>query len=184
MSDASDIAPVPARHGFASRFFHWAVAALVLLMIPAGFVMIQEGLPRPVQNALFLYHKNAGVLVFALVILRLVWRKIQPPPPLPESVPRWQAWLATVNHRLLYALLLLMPIAGYVRVKAGGFPIETLDAWGVPALVPESEAIAGIAKSLHYYGALTISALIALHLLAALYHGVIRRDGVTARMWF
>lgn len=183
MTEAPDIPPKPARHGFVARFFHWSVALLVLLMIPAGFVMVQEGLPRPVQNALFLSHKNAGILVFALVVLRLVWRKIQPPPPLPDTVPRWQAWIATFNHGLLYLLLILMPIAGYVRVKAGGFPIETLDAWGVPSLMPESEAIAEIAKSAHYYGGLAISALIGLHVLAAIYHRFIGRDGVAARMW-
>ncbi|MGC9417516.1 MAG: cytochrome b [Rhodovulum sp.] len=171
------------RYGFLSRFFHWAVALLVFLMIPAGFVMVQDWTPRPVQNALFLFHKNAGLLVLALVILRLVWRKVQPPPSLPDSVPRWQAWLATFNHRLLYVLLFLMPIAGYVRVKSGGFPIETLDAWGVPTLVPESEAVAGIAKSVHYYGGLAISALITLHVLAAMFHRFIRRDGVAERMW-
>lgn len=177
------IASNPARHGFLARFFHWSVALLVLLMIPAGFVMVQDGLPRSVQNALFLVHKNAGLLVLALVILRLSWRQFRPPPPLPESVPRWQAWLATLNHRLLYLLLVVMPIAGYVRVKAGGFPIETLDAWGVPALVPKSDYVAGIAKTLHYYGGLAITALIALHVLAAMYHHFVRRDGVVARMW-
>ncbi|MEX5727771.1 cytochrome b561 [Rhodovulum iodosum] len=172
-----------ARHGFLTRFFHWAVALLVFLMIPAGFVMIQDGLPQSVQNTLFLFHKNTGILIFALMILRLLWRSLRPPPPLPENVPGWQVWAANLTHRLLYALLLLMPIAGYVRVKAGGFPIETLDAWGVPALVPESEMLAGIAKTLHFYGALAISAFIALHVLAAVYHGVVRRDGVVARMW-
>jgi len=183
MAEASDIAPRSASYGLVSRFFHWSVALLVLLMIPAGFVMVQEGLPRPVQNALFLFHKNCGLLVFALLLLRLAWRRFRPPPPLPDSVPQWQAAVAALNHRLLYVLLALMPIAGYVRVKAGGFPIETLDGWGVPALVPESDAIAGIAKALHYYGALAITALIALHLLAAMYHRLVRRDGVVARMW-
>ncbi|SIO54488.1 cytochrome b561 [Rhodovulum sp. ES.010] len=171
------------RYSFLSRAFHWSVALLVLLMIPAGAVMIQDGLPQPVQNTLFILHKNTGLLVLALVLLRLVWRQIAPPPPLPDRVPGWQRRVADLNHRLLYLLLVLMPVAGYVRVKAGGFPIETLDAWGVPALVPESEALATFAKSVHYYGALALGALIGLHLLAALYHGAIRRDGVVARMW-
>lgn len=170
------------RYGIIARMFHWSVALVVLLTIPAGFVMIQEGLPRDLQNALFLFHKNVGVLILALVLLRLLWHRLQPPPPLPESTPRWQVRVAGVNHGLLYLLLLLMPVTGYVRVKAGGFPIETLDAWGVPALVPNSEALAGIAKTAHFYGGYTIAALIGLHILAALYHGLIRRDGVLARM--
>lgn len=174
----------PGRYSLLARSLHWIVALVVLLTIPAGFVMVQEGLPRQVQNTLFIFHKNVGIVVLALVILRFLWRNLRPPPPLPESVPGWQVWIGKVNHGLLYGLLILMPVAGYVRVKAGGFPVEMLDAWGVPALVPESEALAAFAKSMHYFGAFAIGALIALHVLAALYHGLIRRDGVLARMWW
>jgi cytochrome b561 len=76
-----------------------------------------------------------------------------------------------------------MPVAGYVRVRAGGFPIEWLDALGLPTLVPRSDQLAEVAKNIHYSGSLVLAALVALHVGAALYHGMFRRDGVFSRMW-
>jgi cytochrome b561 len=159
------------------------VAIVVLSTIPAGFVMVQPDLARPVQNALFIYHKNVGVLVLALVLARLVYRLRHPPPPLPRGVPAWQGRIAGLTHLALYALLLVMPVAGYVRVRAGGFPVEALDALGLPTLVPRSDALAETAKAAHYYGAVAIAALIVLHVGAALHHAILRRDGVFSRMW-
>lgn len=166
-----------------ARLLHWIMAVLILATIPAGFVMIQEGVSRSLQDALFLFHKNVGVLLLVLVLGRILYRWRHPAPPLPDDLPDWQKMAARLSHIGLYALLLIMPIAGYVRVKAGGFPLESLDALGVPSLVPRSDAVAEIAKSIHYFGAIAITALIALHLAAAAHHGIVRRDGVFSRIW-
>ncbi len=171
------------RYRTPARLFHWTMALLVLLMIPAGAIMIREGISRDIQNTLFIFHKNVGVLILFLVIARLVFRLLNPPPPLPADMPDVQKRIAGATHLALYAFLFLMPIAGYVRVKAGGFPIETLDALGVPSLVPRSDALAEVAKSVHYAGSLAITAVVLLHVGAAIYHGVVRKDGVFSRMW-
>jgi cytochrome b561 len=169
-------------YSFVARFLHWTMAFLVLVMLVVGFAMVQQGLPKPLQGALYILHKNTGILILALVVLRFVWRKIDPPPPLPDSAPRWQQAIADFNHGALYLLLFLMPILGYVRVKAADLPIESLDAMGMQSLVPASEPLAKLASTLHLAGALALAALVALHLLAAFYHGAIRRDGVYSRM--
>jgi cytochrome b561 len=166
-----------------ARLFHWTVAILVLLMIPAGVTMIQDGIGRSLQNTLFIFHKNVGVVVLLLVLARLAYRLLHPPPPLPEAVPALQRRIAGATHAALYALLLIVPLAGYVRVRAGGFPIEGLDAMGLPALVPRSETLAEAAKALHWAGGLALAALVLLHVGAALYHGIFRRDGIFSRMW-
>jgi len=171
------------RYAPPARLLHWLMAILILLTIPAGLIMVQQGLDRGLQNALFIYHKNVGVLLFFLVLLRLILRWRNPPPPLPDSVPAWQARIAGLSHRALYALLIILPIAGYVRVRAGGFPIEALDALGAPTLVGRSDAVANVAKSIHYGAGLTIAALIALHVGAALFHGIVKRDTVFSRIW-
>lgn len=171
------------RYSTTARVFHWIMAALILLTIPAGFIMVQPDLDRQVQNALFLYHKNVGVLLLLLVVARLAWHLITPPPPLPAHVPNWQARIARVTHVSLYILLFVMPVAGYIRVRAGGFPIESLDALGVPSLVPRSDALADTAKSVHYVAGVTITAVLALHVSAALFHGIVKRDGVFSRIW-
>ncbi|MCE6958014.1 cytochrome b [Cereibacter sphaeroides] len=165
-----------------ARFLHWTVAAIVLCMIPAGLIMTTEGLPRPVQDTLFIFHKNAGVIVGLLMLVRLAYRGAHPPPPLPASVPDWQARIARLTHGLLYALLILMAVSGFVRVTAGGFPLEGWDALGLPRL-PKMEAVGKAASSLHWATAMVLIPLVLLHAGAALHHALVRRDGVFARMW-
>jgi cytochrome b561 len=166
-----------------ARLLHWLTAILILLLIPVGALMVQDGLPRAFQNTLFIMHKNVGSLVLILVAVRLFYRWRNPPVLAKVELPRIQELAAHLTHLGLYAMLLIMPIAGYVRVRAGGFPIEVLDALGVPALVPKSEALAEFAKMVHYYGSYAIAGLAAAHIGAALFHGLIRKDGIFARMW-
>ena len=166
-----------------ARLLHWLVALAVIATIPIGTVMVQEGLARSVQNTLFILHKNGGVLILLFVVLRLAYRAAFPPPPLPDTVPGWQRRAAAFSHAGLYTLLLVMAVSGYVRVEAGGFPIEILDALGVPTPVPESEALESAAKATHFYARYLLIALILVHFSAALYHALVRRDGVFGRMW-
>lgn len=166
-----------------AKWLHWSMALLILTTIPVGFLMIQDGLNRSLQNSLFIFHKNVGVLLLVLVVIRLIYRARNAPPPEPAHLPNWQVKVAGITHGLLYTLLFVMPIAGYVRVRAGGFPIEALDAMGVPALVAKSETLEGFAKSVHFYGGWAIAILVAMHVGAALQHGLIKRDGVFSRMW-
>ena len=171
------------RYRTSARLLHWLMALLILLTIPAGLIMVQSDIGRTVQNALFIYHKNVGVLLLVLVLIRLRVRWRNPPPPRYAGLPAWQERVAVATHRLLYVLLVFLPVAGYVRVRAGGFPIEGLDALGVPALVPLSDTLAERAKTLHRWAGLVLIPLVLLHVGAALYHGVVRRDGILARMW-
>ena len=166
-----------------ARWLHWTVAALVLAMIPVGALMVQEGLGRSLQNSLFIFHKNTGVIVGLLVTARLLYRWRNPPPKLPQGLPLWQRRVAFWTHAFLYTLIVIMPISGYVRVRSGGFPIELLDAMGIGTLLPKSDAVANAAKSLHYAGAWALVILVAMHVGAALQHALIKRDGVFERMW-
>jgi cytochrome b561 len=178
--------PPTAPRGYptAARWLHWITALVVLLTIPAGVIMVTEGISRPLQNALFLFHKNVGVVILILVILRLAI-KLGPakPDPLPASIPDWQQKASAVSHVALYLLLIVMAVSGYIRVVAGGFPIEMLNAINAPALVPRSDALAETAKSVHYWARYGLVAFVLLHVGAALQHGLIKRDGVFGRMW-
>ena len=164
-----------------AKWLHWSMALLILITIPVGFLMIQDGLNRSLQNSLFIFHKNVGVLLLVLIVIRLIYRARNAPPPEPAHLPDWQVKVAGLTHGLLYTLLFVMPVAGYVR--AGGFPVEALDAMGLPTLVPKSETLAAFAKSVHFYGGWAIAILVAMHIGAALQHGLIKRDGVFSRMW-
>jgi cytochrome b561 len=166
-----------------SRLLHWITALLVLATIPAGLTMVQEGLARPVQDTLFIFHKNVGVVILLLVLTRLAVRSVYPPPPLPATVPEWQRRAADASHTLLYSLLIVMPVSGYIRVRAGGFPIDAPYAMGAPHLTPRSNWPEETAIQIHATARILLIQLILMHVGAALHHLLIRRDGVFGRMW-
>ncbi|TVR67741.1 MAG: cytochrome b [Gemmatimonadales bacterium] len=169
-------------YGTVARLFHWVTVLLVFLMIPAGIAMTSEGF-GDIRNELFIFHKGAGAVLLVLVLLRVAWRLIRPAPPMPESVPAAQRRLARWNHVLLYALLVVMTVSGYVRVVAGGFPIELLEAFGIPPLVPENTDLANRMSVLHKFSVYALMAFIGAHIAAASYHAFIARDGIAGRMW-
>lgn len=175
--------PAPPVYKPVARALHWLTALLIIATIPAGTTMVQEGLSRPLQDSLFIFHKNVGVILLLLVLARLAYRAANPPPPLPDSVPPLQQTIAHATHVLLYALLLTMAVSGFVRVAAGGFPIEGLDALGIPKLVPKSEGLANTAQAIHFWVRYPLIVLILAHVGAAAMHGIVKRDGVFSRMW-
>lgn len=166
-----------------ARALHWIVALLLIAMIPAGAIMVEQGLPRTLQDSLFMFHKNVGVLILFLMVLRLAYRMANPPPPLPASLSEIQVRIAGATHWLLYLLVFVMAVSGYVRVTAGGFPLEFWDAIGLPRLWGKSEPVANFAKAVHFYARFALILLIAAHVGAALMHAVVKRDGVFSRMW-
>ena len=168
--------------GTVSRLFHWVTVLLVAVMIPVGLVMIQD-IPRSVQDPLFILHKGLGPIVLVVVAARLLWRAYHPAPPLPADVPPLQVKAARLVQGALYFFLLLQACSGYVRVTTGGFPIEALEAVGIPPLLPKAEGVGKVASVVHEVSAICLIVLIAMHVSAAAYHGLVRRDGVFASMW-
>ena len=166
-----------------ARLLHWIIALMVLSTIPIGTIMLREGIDRSTQDTLFILHKNGGVIILILVLARIAWRVANPSPPLPDTVPPIQRLASRTVHLGLYAMLIFMAVTGYTRVAAGGFPIEMLDALGLPRLAPRSDSLAETAQTLHHYGRYVLVALILVHVGAALYHALVMRDGVFRRMW-
>lgn len=166
-----------------ARLLHWIIAVAVLLMIPAGLIMTRDGTGKALQDALFLFHKNTGALLIPLILARILYRWRHPAPPLPVTMPDWQKRAARVSHLGLYGLLVIMPLSGFVRVRADRYPIELVDRLGAGTWLPKSKALAEAAQGLHYAAAMLLIALLALHVGAALHHALIRRDGVWQHMW-
>ena len=175
--------PSPTPYKPAARALHWLTAILIIATFPVGVAMVNGGFARPVQDTLYILHKNTGVIILLLVLARLAYRAANPAPPLPGSVPGWQQKVAHLTHWLLYGLVVVMAVSGYTRVKAAGFPLEGLDALGFPSLVPASKPLAETAKLIHGITRFALFALILLHVGAALYHAMVKRDGVFQRMW-
>jgi cytochrome b561 len=166
-----------------ARGLHWLVAFLVIATLPIGVAMVQTGISRPLQNTLFILHKNGGVIILLFMIIRLAYRLMNPPPPLPATLAPWQKSAAEMTHLVLYVMVFFMALTGYIRVAAGGFPIEMLDALGIPKLVPRSDTLAGIAKTAHFWGRFVLVLAILAHVGAALQHRFIKKDEVFGRIW-
>ncbi len=183
----ADTPPSPARpamprHHPVTRIFHWVIALGVFIMIPVGIAMTHSGF-RAVQDELFIFHKGLGTIMLVLVTLRVLWRLFHRPPPPPPTMSPLQARLAKSTHALLYVLLVTMTVSGYVRVVGGGFPIELLDRFGLPTLLPEMSTWPDRMSILHKFTAYLLVGVIAAHVAAAVHHALFARDGVFSRIW-
>lgn len=170
------------RWGSVSIGLHWTIAALILLVqVPAGITML--ALDRgTLQDVLFTTHKNVGLVIFTLAVIRLAWRWSHPVPALPADMPPWQSWLARSTHALLYILILLMPISGFLYTAMGGFPVPLLGLYDIAWLVPENEPVAEMFQWTHFLLQFVLYAVVVLHVAGALQHHFVRRDYVLRRM--
>ena len=160
---------------------HWLVALLILAALPLGLTMTEMPL-SPQKLKFYAWHKWLGVTVFGLVVLRLAWRASHPPPPLPESVPAWQRSAAHALHWALYALMLVIPLAGWLMSSAKGFQTVYLGVLPIPDLLAKNEALGERLAEVHAWLAYALIALLVVHVAAALKHHFVDRDDVLRRM--
>ena len=170
------------RYGIVARMFHWFTVLIVAVMVPVGLIMTQE-IERAWQDRLYVLHKGLGATFLLVIALRLAWRATHTPPHLPNTVSAWQKRAAHLTHGGLYLALVVLAVSGYVRVTTGGFPIEFFDALGIPPLFSKNKPVSDIASDVHDIAKSVLIVLILLHVAAATYHGIIRRDGIVSRMW-
>jgi len=171
-----------AGYGTVARLFHWTVALMVVVQIPAGIGMTSEPL-LSVSGPLYILHKGSGTILLLLVAARLTWRLTHRPPPFPDFMPPLERKIAHATHLAIYTLLLLMTVSGYVRTVGEGYPIELLDALGVPTLLPEMPGAARAMLVVHQFAVIALVGLIAVHVGAVLRHQLIARHPVLRRMW-
>ncbi len=170
------------RYGTGARLFHWVIALLVIVQIPAGIAMTSEPL-LGVADPLFILHKGTGSLLLVLVVARIVWRFTHRPPRFPDFMPGLEQRIASSTHIVIYLLLLVMVVSGYVRTIGDGFPIELLDALGIPPLIPPMPELAQVMLVVHQFTVIALIGLVAVHVSAVLRHQLIERNPVLSRMW-
>jgi cytochrome b561 len=164
---------------------HWLTVALLAMQFPIGLYMTLRGKTLNIwdvtTNTLYSSHKLIGVILLIVVIARLAYRFVHGVPPDEPSLSPWQRIASHLNHWGLYALLIAVPLAGYVGISQ--FP--ALDLFGIfslPGIAAADKTAAGTTFEIHRLMAMALLAMVALHVCAALWHHLVRRDNVLARM--
>ncbi|WP_423391216.1 cytochrome b [Burkholderia sp. LMG 21824] len=169
-----------ATFGLPARVLHWAMAAMIIAMLFIGVGMVASVSER--HALLVSIHKPLGIAVLVLVCVRIVVRVLSKPPALPEDLPWWQKVAAHGSHLVLYALMLAMPLIGWAMLSAGGYPVTLGGGVQLPAIVAADPVTFAWLRVAHRVLAYLFFATFLAHFAAALYHGLIRRDGVVRAM--
>ena len=169
------------RYTSLAQVAHWAGAVLMLAAVVLAWVFM--AMPAA-QAGRFIYitlHKSIGQTIFFLALFRLVWRRFHPVPPMSARIAAWEALIARVNYWLLYAIMVLMPLTGYILATAAARPSPYfwLFYWPQPAV---SSVVAHAALQAHLLGQYLVYAMVGLHLAAVIWHVAVRRDGTLERM--
>ncbi len=180
MSD-TDLRARPLHYAPISKALHWIMALLVLGMIPAGIVMVNIG-EGALQNNLFDLHRSFGALVFALALWRVSVRIAHGTPAPAAGLTQFERIASTFVHYALYALLLAMPLLGWLMTSAYRVDVSVFGLFTLPHAVPENEALFKAFQRAHVVGGLSMALLVGLHIAGALKHTFINRDTVLWRM--
>ena len=161
---------------------HWLIALLILANIAGGFYMASFPKTDPTHDETLFFHASIGTLIFALAVARLGWRITHTPAPLPSSVAPWQRAIAHALHWLLYGLMFVIPLIGYLHRLAGAHKVSFFGLGDLPVIIGRNEPFRVWTHNAHENLAWLLCAMLALHIAAALKHKVIDRDGVADRM--
>ena len=165
-----------------SIVLHWLTVLLIIGQFTTAWLHEAVGHGTGLGLEILATHQTMGALTWTVGLARLIWRRgFAHLPPFPESMPKPQQWIAKANEYGLYVLLLVQPITGLGDVVFHGRPF-TLFIWHVPALLAADAGIRSVFQEVHELGAKALLALIGLHAGAALFHGLVLRDGVLQRM--
>ncbi|MCE5231967.1 MAG: cytochrome b [Mizugakiibacter sp.] len=171
-----------ARWGALAQFFHWTVALLIVAQGAIGLSMVEMA-TTPAKVKVYALHKSIGLTVLALALLRLAWRAADRRPADPPAMPRWQVRASRLTHAALYALILAIPLSGWLFNSAANFPLSWFGLLHVPSLTAGADpALKALARGTHEALFWILAAVLALHVGAALKHHLADRDDVLARM--
>ncbi|MGC1411745.1 MAG: cytochrome b [Acetobacteraceae bacterium] len=162
------------------RLLHWVMAVLILAMLFIGVGMVSTVMPK--YLSLVSIHKPLGIAILVLALIRLVVRLRYGAPPLPLDLPEPMKLAAYLSHYALYILMIGMPLIGWAMLSAAAYPVVLYGSVHLPAIVPQSDSLHAMLWNAHFYLAFVFFALILMHVAAALFHALVRRDGVFEAM--
>lgn len=164
-----------------SRQLHWVLALLIIGMLCVGWYMMSIA-DNPDSRTYFNLHKSFGIVTGLLILFRVAWRIQHKPEALPSSIAKWQMKLAHGVQLLLYFCMIMMPVTGFLGASFGTHGIAFF-GWPIPKWAPQHADLSEQLFEIHGVIAWALVVLIAVHVLAALKHLWIDKDGVFQRMW-
>jgi cytochrome b561 len=179
MAEVRPIIPADVTYTRTAIALHWLALLLIVCGFSLGWWMVDLPI-APQTLRVYAYHKWIGVTVFLLTLVRLAWRITHPVPP--PAIARWQQRAAALSHAMLYALLLAVPLSGWIYSSATGVQVVYLGIFPFPDLVPKDKALAAVLKTTHVTLNFALLALVLVHTGAAIRHHVVDRDVVLRRM--
>ena len=168
--------------GMSAVLMHWIVALTVFGLFALGWWMTGLTYYDPWYKQGPFIHKSIGFLLGVILIARLLWRHLDPAPHKLNTHARYEQQLADCTHKLLYVLLVLILVSGYFISTADGRAISVFNWFEIPATLHGLENQEEIAGKVHWYLACSLMGLVALHVLGALKHQLVDKDGTLTRM--
>jgi len=169
-----------ARFTVVQRGLHWLMAVMILAMLFVGVGMVSTVGPQ--YWTLVSLHRPLGIAILLLALVRVVVRLRRGAPPLPSDLPSVQRAAAHASHLVLYGLMIAMPLIGWAMLSAGGYPIVLYGGVHLPPIAPHDDALQALLHTAHVWLAFVLFLTVLAHLAAALFHGLVRRDGVLSSM--
>lgn len=167
-------------YGSMAKTIHWLIFLMVTTLLIVGFFM--GDIEKPLRYTIYNIHKLAGITVLTIMIFRVYWTITNPKLSYSAELPAWQILAARTVHYILYALVILMPLSGWIMSTAAGHnPLLFGTSLTLP-FIPESKPLAKFFHKTHTVMAWTIIAMVSLHVLAALKHHFVNKDNVLKRM--
>ena len=162
-----------------SRILHWVMAVLLLTMLFIGVSMVAS---LGDYHALVAIHRPVGIFILLLAVVRIVNRMVTPLPPFPETMSARERVVASWSEKLLYGLMVALPIVGWGMLSAGRYPIVMFGSVHLPAILPGNAVVYAVLRRVHTVLAYLLFFVFLGHLSAVLFHTVVMRDGLIQRM--
>ena len=162
-----------------SRILHWLMAAMLLTMLFIGVTMVAS---LGNYHALVAIHRPLGILILILAVIRLINRIFTTLPPFPPTMSQRERWIASASEKLLYTLMIALPLVGWGMLSAGHYPIIMFGPVHLPPILPASPTVFAILRKTHTVLAYLLFFTFLAHLSAVLFHTLIIRDRLLHRM--
>lgn len=170
------------RYDRVQRGLHWSMAILILLAIALGLISAYLPVGQSLRRELLDLHKSLGLTVLALIVIRIAYRLFKGVPPYRDALDPLTHVASHLAHAALYVLMLVVPLSGYVFSAAGGYSLPWFGLFQWPNLLPRDKNLSQWGEWVHENAAWIIIGVVALHILAVIWHVTIKRDGVLSRM--